>query len=138
MSITITDEMVEAGAKASRDKLLERDGATIRELARAALSAAAPLIETAVRERCAAIAEQKTPGEWRMDAYYYSFTETGVASVDRILSAVAHAGKACHHTEDWYDKAHPAGHLRGDCPVEWVQNAANDAAAAIRADGGAE
>jgi hypothetical protein len=57
MSITITDEMVEAGAKASRDKLLERDGGTIRELARAALSAAAPLIEAAVRERCAQVVQ---------------------------------------------------------------------------------
>jgi len=29
----------------------------------------------------------------RMDAYYYGFSETGVLAIDRILSAVAQAGK---------------------------------------------
>ncbi|QBI98763.1 hypothetical protein SEA_BOBBY_133 [Mycobacterium phage Bobby] len=39
----------------------------------------------------------------RMQAYYYSFEPTGLAVVDRILSAVASAGAAAHHTMDWND-----------------------------------
>lgn len=69
--------------------------------------------------------------EMRMDAYYYGFEPTGVPDIDRILSAVACAGKAVHHTEYWTDEAYdgtaPEG-LRGKTPVEWIQNAANDAA----------
>lgn len=64
----------------------------------------------------------------RMDAYYYGFTPTGVEAIDKILSAVACAGKAYHHTEDWNDKAEWRGH-RGNTPAEWIQNAAIDAAA---------
>jgi hypothetical protein len=64
----------------------------------------------------------------RMSAYHYNFEETGVPSIDRILSAVACAGKAYHHTECWNDETTPyAGHV-GTTPVEWIQNAANDAA----------
>lgn len=39
----------------------------------------------------------------RMGAYYYSFDETKCIEVDRILSAVASAGKAYHHTREWND-----------------------------------
>ena len=85
-----------------------------------------------------------TPAEQaaRMDAYYYGFERTGVEAIDRILSAVACAGKAFHHTEEWNNRVwdgtrenqHPAPYepfLRGWTPVEWIQNAAIDAAAAI-------
>ena len=37
----------------------------------------------------------------RMNAYYYSFSPTGVDAVDAILEAVAIAGKAYHHTDQW-------------------------------------
>ena len=68
----------------------------------------------------------------RMDAYYYGFDETGLPAIDRILSAVACAGKAFHHTDQWTeDCAAYLGHV-GTSPVEWIQNAANDAATAIR------
>lgn len=71
---------------------------------------------------------------WRMDAYYYGFDMTGIAIIDRILSAVACAGKSFHHTQDWNDEVSPYGeHLRGNSPVEWIQNAANDAAELLRA-----
>ena len=70
---------------------------------------------------------------WRMDAYYYGFGMTGLAVVDKILSAVACAGKAYHHTDCWQDESSPYEHLRGESCEEWIQNAANDAAAAIRA-----
>jgi len=67
-----------------------------------------------------------------MDAYYYSFEPTGVKEIDRILSAVACAGKAYHHTDSWHESPYngeaPEGHV-GRFPVEWIQNAANDAAA---------
>lgn len=70
----------------------------------------------------------------RLDAYYYGFDPTGNLAVDNILSAVACAGKAYHLTEDWsgsplggecrpYEPTH-----RGTTPVQWIQNAANDAA----------
>jgi hypothetical protein len=39
----------------------------------------------------------------RMDAYYYGFEPTGNHAIDRILSAVACAGKAYHNTCDWTD-----------------------------------
>ena len=70
----------------------------------------------------------------RMRAYYYSFTPTGVEAIDRILSAVACAGKAYHHTDSWSDKCDPyEDFLRGKTPAEWIQNAAIDAAAALKA-----
>ena len=37
-------------------------------------------------------------------AYYYTFDATGVPAVDKILEAVAAAGKSYHHTEDWSDE----------------------------------
>lgn len=70
----------------------------------------------------------------RMNAYYYQFEETGSDPIDIILSAVACAGKAFHHTEEWsthevdipYESCH-----RGKTAIDWIQNAANDAAAVI-------
>jgi hypothetical protein len=67
--------------------------------------------------------------ELRMRAYYYGFDKTGVPEIDRILSAVACAGKAFHDTDGWNDDCGytPSGHT-GQTPVEWIQNAANVAA----------
>ena len=64
----------------------------------------------------------------RMDAYYYSFTETGNPEIDKILSAVACAGKAFHHTDQWNDENEFVTGHEGATPVEWIQNAANEAA----------
>jgi hypothetical protein len=64
----------------------------------------------------------------RMDAYYYSFDRTGVEAIDRILCAVASAGKAYHHTECWNDDHGPRDNCEGNTPAEWIQNAANAAA----------
>ncbi len=67
-----------------------------------------------------------------MDAYYYAFYKTGVPEIDRILSAVACAGKEYHNTECWNDDSTPyPGHV-GSSPAEWIQNAANDAAKILR------
>ena len=63
----------------------------------------------------------------RMLAYYYGFTPTGNEAIDRILSAVACAGKAYHHTDCWQDETACEG-CEGKSPEEWIQNAANDAA----------
>ncbi len=62
------------------------------------------------------------PETLRMNAYYYSFEPTGCYAVDKILSAVATAGKGFHNTEDWSEKW-------GDGPtcVEVIQEAANSA-----------
>jgi hypothetical protein len=65
----------------------------------------------------------------RMDAYYYGFDGTGVRAVDLILSAVAYAGKAAHHTEFWVEE--PCG--GGPTPAERIQRAADAAAAEFRA-----
>lgn len=71
---------------------------------------------------------------WRMRAYYYSFCPTGVAAIDRILSAVACAGKSAHYTMDWTDDVGPYHDgLRGSSPIEWIQFAADDAAAVFTA-----
>lgn len=71
----------------------------------------------------------------RLDAYYYGFDPTGVEAIDRILSAVACAGKAYHGTEEWNETISVPYEpfLRGNSCAEWIQNAANDAAAAMRA-----
>ena len=71
--------------------------------------------------------------EWRMEAYYYGFTPTGIAAIDRILSAVAWAGKAYHHTEQWNDETDDREPVRGGSPAMWIENAAHDAAKLIRA-----
>lgn len=67
--------------------------------------------------------------DMRMNAYYYSFQETGVPEIDKILSAVACAGKAFHHTDGWNDESYyiPEPHS-GKTPIDWIQNAANEAA----------
>lgn len=65
----------------------------------------------------------------RMNAYYYSFSKTGCYGVDRILSAVACAGKAFHNTDCWTEECAPYdGHV-GETPIDWIQNAANDCSA---------
>lgn len=68
----------------------------------------------------------------RMNAYYFGFTPTGAESIDRILSAVACAGKAYHHTEGWTESIEPYDeNFRGGTCAEWIQNAAKDAAEAV-------
>lgn len=72
--------------------------------------------------------------KFRMDAYYYGFAPTGLLVVDLILSAVACAGKCFHSTEQWTEECTPYhDRLRGTSPAEWIQHAADDCAAAIRA-----
>ena len=66
--------------------------------------------------------------ERRMEAYYYSFDSTGCDPVDKILGAVACAGKAYHHTDDWYEHASPRDDHTGGTPIDWIQNAAVEAA----------
>jgi len=68
----------------------------------------------------------------RMNAYYYGFDPTGVVEIDRILSAVACAGKAFHHTDQWQEACEWPPCV-GASPVEWIQNAANAAADTMRA-----
>lgn len=68
----------------------------------------------------------------KLNAYYYSFQPTGCFEIDLILSAVARAGKAFHHTDSWgddcplYDER-----FKGRAPIDWIQNAAIDAAKAF-------
>lgn len=81
-------------------------------------------------------AECRPPEErpMRMHAYYYAFAATGERAVDVVLSAVACAGKAYHHTDNWSDDCEPYEEVhRGGSCVDWIQNAANDAASAIAA-----
>lgn len=73
-----------------------------------------------------------------LSSYYYHFESTGVPEIDRILSAVAHAGKAFHHTDGWNDAAGTLSGYTGTTPVEWIQGAANDAASKIKALTGKE
>lgn len=66
-------------------------------------------------------------GDRRLDAYYFGFRATGVQEIDRILAAIARAGKAYHSTEswdegDWDDPDGPSF-------IDTIQSAANSAAA---------
>lgn len=71
---------------------------------------------------------------YRMDAYYYGFSPTGLDVIDRILSAVACAGKGYHHTEDWNQECSIRhDYQRGTSPAEIIHNAAIDSANLIRA-----
>lgn len=63
--------------------------------------------------------------ELRMNAYYYCFNKTGDVDIDKILSAVASAGKGCHHTDGWNDKV---DWLSGKSYIDLIQEAANNAA----------
>ena len=47
-----------------------------------------------------------------------------------ILSAVACAGKAYHHTDNWSEETPAYEYHEGATPVDWIQNAADKAAAA--------
>lgn len=69
-----------------------------------------------------------------LSGYYIDFEPTGEFAIDLILSAVARAGKAYHSTDCWNDET-PLydDRFRGECPVDWIQNAANDAAVSIAA-----
>jgi hypothetical protein len=60
----------------------------------------------------------------RMDGYYIGFDPTGSFAIDKILGAVACAGKAYHHTECWEDETRPYDDHTGNRPTEWIQNAA--------------
>lgn len=59
------------------------------------------------------------------NAYYYSFEATGNVEVDRILEAVAAAGKAAHNTDQWNDENDWDG---GVSLADKIQNAANESA----------
>ncbi len=73
----------------------------------------------------------------RMDAYYYEFEPTGIEAIDRILSAVAAAGRTWHHTREWEDVIEEDnGFGPNKSPVEWIQESANKAADEIKAKGG--
>lgn len=65
--------------------------------------------------------------ELRMSAYYYSFKPTENLPIDKILSAVAVAGKMFHNTACWND----IPSYSEKTPIEAIQEAANQAAARI-------
>ena len=67
----------------------------------------------------------------RLDAYYYSFTETGSVPIDAILSAVAIAGKSCHNTVWWTEDDEWSRWGVGRSLVDVIQCAADEAAAAL-------
>lgn len=68
----------------------------------------------------------------RMNAYFYSFTPTGVEGIDKILSAVAQAGKAFHHTNQWSESCEWLGEKSY---VDLIQDAANELAAILKQKG---
>jgi hypothetical protein len=67
--------------------------------------------------------EWSKAGRYFMGAYYYTFDTTGCEPIDRILSAVAIAGKCAHHTESWNEHG---------CVDEIQREAANAAATITR------
>ena len=73
-------------------------------------------------------AAEPTP-ELNLCAYWYSFTFTECDPVDRILHAVARAGKGHHSTEYWAD----TGNEGEPSYIDRIQDAANIAADAANA-----
>ena len=67
----------------------------------------------------------------RLDAYYYSFSETGSVPVDAILSAVAIAGKSHHSTDAWTGDDEWSRWGEGRSLVDVIQGAAYEAADAL-------
>lgn len=90
-----------------------------------------------VPESAVGMEQVDSPQDLRMHAYYYGFSATGVPAIDLILSAVACAGKAYHHTDSWREECEWVPHT-GNSPVEWIQNAANAAAESLRRSGAQE
>ena len=62
-------------------------------------------------------------------AYYYAFELTGVEPIDRILTAIARAGKGLHSTEGWNDP-----YYGEPTYIERIQEAADAAADAFTND----
>ena len=60
-----------------------------------------------------------------LNAYYYSFEPTGILEIDKILEAVAQAGKSYHNTDMWNE---PSDYGDKKSCEERIQDAANDAA----------
>ena len=64
-----------------------------------------------------------------LNSYYFSFEKTGNEKVDNLLYAICRAGKAFHSTSQWNDEVGEIyKNVKGDTPIEWIQNAANDIA----------
>ena len=63
-----------------------------------------------------------------LDAYYFGFDPTGVPAIDAILSAVAIAGKSCHHTDMWAEDDEWSRWGVGRSLVDVIQCAAYEAA----------
>lgn len=63
-------------------------------------------------------------------AYYYGFDPTGDDKIDAILEAVARAGKAHHHTSEWYNASFDSTCSNDEGPtyIERIQEAAKAAA----------
>ena len=68
-----------------------------------------------------------------LETYFFCFKSTGNAAIDKILSAVDRAAKAYRNTESWMeDSSYVPDPHTGEAPVDWIQNAANEAAEAQR------
>ncbi len=63
-----------------------------------------------------------------LNAYYYSFEPTGVIEIDRILEAVAMAGKAYHNTDGWRNTSYEEGKTY----VDLIQDRAKEAAERLK------
>lgn len=63
-------------------------------------------------------------GDRYLSAYYFAFTATGDERIDRILAAIAAAGKSFHSTDGWTDDYTGEGWDY----IDLIQAAANDAA----------
>jgi hypothetical protein len=69
-------------------------------------------------------------GDNWLQAYYFGFSPTGCEPVDRILAAVASAGKSAHNTADWND---PDASWHSETAIEAIQRMADEAAESFRA-----
>lgn len=65
----------------------------------------------------------------RMDAYYFGFKRTGIGAIDAVLSELAIAGKAYHHTDEWGEAR---TWTEGPSHESRIQAAADQAAELVR------
>lgn len=63
--------------------------------------------------------------ENNLDSYFFSFKETGIFEIDKILSEIAWAGKKHHNIEGWIDRSEKSS-------IQHIQEAADAAAAEMR------
>lgn len=117
----------EGGSRGLSDEMMEamRAAIAVAELAQPSEPAPADKAETHLLPSAP---WRSRSTDRQFDGYYIHFDTTGVDVVDEVLRAVAFAGKAYHDIEGWSSGTK----WLGKTCAEWIQDAARNAADAMR------